>query len=96
MMTVSFDDERRYEECPQRMVFHATFGERTLRCLISRATLEEYFTILGVPRTAPNGCLDIFDRHRARIRASARRVIEELGEADLATVSEVVLSPSLL
>lgn len=96
MMTVLFDDERRYEEGSQRVVFHATFGERTLRCLISRATLEERFTILGAPRAGLNNCLDIFDRHRAKIRASARRVIEEIGEADLDTVSEVVLSPSLL
>jgi hypothetical protein len=96
MVKVSFDGKERYEEKQERVVFHADIDGRRLRCLISRKTLEEHFTILGGPHMKVDGCMDIFTRHRASIESSARRIIGEMGASDLERTSEIVLSPSFL
>ena len=96
MVKVSFDKLEKYEETQERVVFHARVDDRQLRCLISRRTLEEHFTILGGPHMRVENCLHIFARNRSAIHDSARRLIGEMGASDLAAATELVLSPSFL
>ena len=96
MSKVSFDEQERYEEKLERVVFHAQIDGRQLRCLIARKTLEEHFSILAAPHVKVSSCMDIFARQRNNIHASALRIIKEMGADDLERTSEIVLSPSFL
>ncbi len=47
MPKISFDNAEKYEEKPERVLFHANVDGRELRCLIARRTLEDRFAIPG-------------------------------------------------
>lgn len=74
---VSFDAARTYLDDAQCVLFTARQGDRTLRCYVTRSTLNACFGVTMQPGERPAAhSLRCYDAHAARIQRAARCVIE--------------------